>query len=245
MGRRAITMVVGLGLTGTVSFVGVVLGGTPPVGLAATASHVRTVNPADFVRHVTNRYFPLKPGTLLVYRGAEEGQSQLDRVFVTHKTKTILGVRTTVVHDVVRHKGRVLERTFDWYAQDKQGNVWYFGENTRSFENGHVSREGSWKAGRDGAQAGIIMKAHPRVPVAYRQEYYKGHAEDQAWVVRRGGKVHVRYRTFRHKLVTFEWSRLEPRIVAKKVYAPGVGIALERSMSGPSETSQLVRVRRP
>ena len=179
---------------------------------------------------------------LLLRRGLEEEGYAVD--VAPNATEGLhLGIECD--YDVVRHKGRVLERTFDWYAQDREGNVWYFGENTRSFENGHVSREGSWKAGRDGAQAGIIMKAHPHVPVAYRQEYYKGHAEDQAWVVRRGGKVHVRYRTFRHKLVTFEWSRLEPRIVAKKVYAPGVGIALERSMSGPSETSQLVRVRRP
>jgi hypothetical protein len=236
---------VGLAILGATAL-GAALAGA---GTSSAESSKRTaaaaVDPGNFVRHVTNPYFPLKPGTRLVYRGAEEGQSQVDRVFVTHKTKTILGVRTTVVRDVVSHKGHVLERTFDWYAQDKRGNVWYFGENTRSFENGHVSREGSWKAGRDGAQAGIIMKAHPHVPVAYRQEYYKGHAEDQAWVVRRGGKVHVRYGTFRHKLVTFEWTRLEPGILAKKVYAPGIGIALERSMSGPSETSELVRVRRP
>jgi hypothetical protein len=203
------------------------------------------VDPDNFVRHVTNPYFPLRPGTLFVYRGSEEGQTQVDRVFVTHRTKTIQGVRTTVVRDVIRHKGRVVERTFDWYAQDKEGTVWYFGEDTKAFEDGQVSTEGSWKAGVDGARPGIIMKADPHATDAYRQEFYRDHAEDQAWVVKRGGTVRVPLRKLRHKLVTFEWSRLEPGIISKKVYARGFGIALERAMSGPQETSKLVRVRRP
>jgi hypothetical protein len=235
---------------GVLAVVAAILAGVAVAGAAAPRSAMSAavgagVDPGNFVRHVTNPYFPLRPGTLFVYRGSEEGQTQVDRVLVTHRTKEILGVHTTVVRDVVRHKGHLLEKTFDWYAQDKNGTVWYFGENTRSFEDGKVSTEGSWKAGRDGARPGIIMKADPRPTDAYRQEFYRNHAEDQAWVVKRGGSVRVPLGKLHHKLVTFEWARLEPGIIAKKVYARGFGIALERSMSGPQETSKLVRVRRP
>jgi hypothetical protein len=202
------------------------------------------IDPTNFVRHVTNPFFPLKPGTLLVYRGVKDGQMQTDRVYVTHLTKVILGVRATVVRDVATHRGHPLEKTFDWFAQDTQGNVWYFGEDTEEFlPNGRVSTEGSWQAGVHGARPGIVMEADPHVADGYRQEFYRGHAEDQAWVLTRGGTVLVPYGRLHHVLVTLEWTPLEPTVIDRKVYARGIGIVREASTAGPVETAELVRVR--
>jgi hypothetical protein len=236
---------VGIAIVAAIVFGAAIAGVGAPIASVIASTGRGAIDPGNFVRHVTNPYFPLKPGTRLVYRGVKDGQTQVDRVFVTYRTKTIEGVHTTVVRDIARHKGHVLERTFDWYAQDKQGTVWYFGENTKSFENGHVNREGSWRAGVDGARPGIIMPADPHPAQAYRQEFYKDHAEDQAWLVKRGGSVGVPYGKLHHKLVSFEWSRIEPRVVDKKVYARGFGIVQEVSKSGPHETADLVQVHRP
>jgi len=212
----------------------------------ATVGRSGSVGAASFVRHVTNPFFPLPPGTLLVYRGQKDGESQTDRVFVTSKTKIVLGVRTTVVRDIARHNGSLLEKTFDWYAQDRQGNVWYFGENTKEFEpNGNVSTEGSWHAGVDGARAGIVMEADPRIADGYRQEFWKGHAEDQAWVLTRGGHVTVPFGRIAHALLTMEWTPLEPNVIDQKVYGRGIGIVREITKAGPLETSELVAIRQP
>ena len=228
--------------------VAVAAGAAPLVArLGASASTTRPgpagVEPSKVVRHVTNRLFPLPVGRTLVYRGVSDGESQVDRVHVTKRTKLILGVKTTVVKDVVSSGGEVLEKTFDWYAQDKKGNVWYFGEATAEYENGKVtSREGSWKAGVDGARPGLIMEADPHAPDGYRQEYYKGHAEDQAWVLQRGGSVKTPLGLLRHRLLTLEWTRLEPEIFGKKMYARGYGLVREASATGPRETLSLVAV---
>jgi hypothetical protein len=205
-----------------------------------------TIDPSNFVRHVTNPFFPLHPGALWVYRGVEEGQGQTDRVFVTHQTKVILGVRTTVVRDVVSHQGQVLERTFDWYAQDRQGNVWYLGEDTTEFlPGGGQSTEGSWQAGVHGARPGIVMEADPKVADGYRQEFFKGHAEDQAWVLVRGGVIGVPDGRFHHVLRTMEWTPLEPNVIDRKAYVSGIGMVSERTVAGPQETGALVRLRLP
>src|SRR5918911_2614791 len=136
-------------------------------------------NPHAFVRHVTNPWFPLRPGTTYVYRGVKDGERARDVVTVTHRTKVIQGVRTTAVRDLLYLRGKVEERTTDWYAQDKRGNVWYFGEDTAELDRrGRVkTREGTWLSGRDGARAGIFMPAHPRAGQTGRQEYLRGHAE--------------------------------------------------------------------
>jgi hypothetical protein len=197
----------------------------------------------QFVRHVTNPFYPLSPGTLLVYRGIKDGESQVDHVYVTYRTRMIQGVRTTAVRDIARHRGRLLEKTVDWFAQDKAGNVWYFGERTRAYENGGVSTEGSWVAGVRGARAGIIMEADPHAVDAYRQEYDRGNAQDTAWVLRRGGTIRVPYGRLHHKLLTMEWSPLEPGVIDKKTYARGIGIVSEEAASGPLETAELVRIR--
>jgi hypothetical protein len=228
------------------AFAGLVLGALVPQAAAASPAAGRAVDPGDFVRFVTNPFLPFRPGTELVYRGVKDGEGMTDRVRVLHRTKTILGVRTTVVRDVARHGSRLLERTEDWYAQDRRGNVWYFGEATESFEpNGHVSREGSWQAGVDGAIPGIVMEADPQAPDAYRQEFYRGHAEDMAWVLHRGGSIRVPYGKVDHVLVTLEWSRLEPNVIDRKIYAKDLGIVREASATGPIETSELVAVHRP
>ncbi|HKG25053.1 MAG TPA: hypothetical protein VKB09_05350, partial [Thermomicrobiales bacterium] len=179
-----------------------------------------------------------------VYEGTSDGESEHNEVAVTTETKTIFGVRCVEVRDTVSVEGELTEETLDWYAQDKDGNVWYFGEDSKSYENGKVaSTEGSWEAGVDGAQPGIIMPAEPKVGDEYRQEYYAGEAEDMAAVLQLGGSVTVPYGTFDDVLVTKEWSPLEPDVVEHKTYAPGVGLILAESVQGEQERLELVDVR--
>jgi len=150
------------------------------------------IDPANFVRKIDNRYLPFKPGTKTVSKGvAEDGKTpQRDVAVVTHRTRKILGVSCRVVRDTITSRGEPVERTFDWYAQDKDGNVWYFGENSNDYRHGHwVKSDGSWEAGVDGAKPGIMMEAHPKRGDSYRQEYYRGHAEDRAKVLGDGGRV--------------------------------------------------------
>jgi hypothetical protein len=189
----------------------------------------------------------LTPGTTFVYEGTKDGESQRDEVVVTQRTKVILGVTCAVVSDVATHDGKPLEATEDWYAQDKDGNVWYFGEDTKEYdEHGKVaSTEGSWEAGVDGAQPGIVMPAHPQVTDSYRQEFYQGHAEDMFWVLSLSQKIAVPYGSYRGALLTMEWTRLEPKVIDQKYYVAGVGLILETSASGPRERTQLVSVTGP
>ena len=203
-----------------------------------------TVDPSNFVAVVDNPYYPLPPGRTLVHKGVRDGLSQTDRVTVTNRTKVIQGVTTTVVRDVARHGIRLLEKTTDWYAQDVDGNVWYFGEDTKTYNaKGQVaSTEGSWQAGVDGAVPGIIMEANPQPSDGYRQEFYKGHAEDQAWILSRGGSISVPYGRVHRVLRTMEWTPLEPGVIDQKYYAPGLGIVLEVAVAGRNEFSRLVRV---
>jgi hypothetical protein len=202
------------------------------------------LNPKDFVRVIDNPYFPLPVGRTLVYRGVKDGKSQIDRVHVTPRTKVLEGITATSVTDVATHHGKLLEKTTDWYAQDRQGNVWYLGERTAAYlPGGKIDRSGSWQAGVDDAEPGIVMLAHPRVPDAYRQEYLKGSAEDTAWIVIRGGSVKVPFGTLRHALTSLEFTRLEPGVIDQKIYAPGIGIVREEAVRGPAEVARLVSVR--
>jgi hypothetical protein len=219
------------------------LAGLAGPGAAGAASSTST--PASFTTTIDNPYYPLPPGQLLVYQGVRDGSTQVDRVLVLDRTKTVDGVECVVVRDVARAPGGgLIEKTFDWFAQDDQGAVWYFGENTKEYdENGNVvSTEGSWETGVDGAVSGIIMEATPTVPDGYRQEYYAGHAEDTAWVLETGMTVSVPYGTLDHVLRTMEWARIEPRVVDMKFYAPGIGIVLEKAVAGGQEVAKLVRV---
>jgi hypothetical protein len=239
----------------------VIIGATAAVAGVATAIPFATSGaaaPSTDVRHTSigastqfdhprsNPYFPLRPGTVSRYRGTEDGEHFKELVTVTDRTRTIQGVATTAVRDVLRRAdGTLAERTTDWYAADNDGNVWYFGERTATYdEHGHLeSREGSWLAGVDGAVAGTIMPADPKPTDAYRQEYRRRHAEDQAWIVQRNARVRVPYGRLRHVVRSFEWTRLEPRVLSQKFYAPGLGIVQERDVAGGNERFVLVSVR--
>lgn len=201
------------------------------------------INPANFVREITNPFFPLTPGTLFNYRGKTVEGTEIDHVYVTYETKEILGVTCVVVADSVWFEGDLREATFDWYAQDREGNVWYFGEDSRQFEGGvQIGTEGSWQAGVDGAKPGIIMMANPKIGDSYRQEFYKGVAEDMAEVLSLNASVAVPYGSFDNCLKTREWTPLEPGVIANKYYAPGIGCILEITTQGGSERVELIDV---
>ena len=221
---------------------------TLPAHGAGRAEAPIGVDSTRFVHPAANPYFPLEPGRVTRYRGTDEGERLREAVRVTHHTKRIEGVRTRVVSDVLRRAdGTLAEKTHDWYAADQDGNVWYFGERTATYdESGHLeSPEGSWEAGVDGARAGLVMPADPHPTDAYRQEFYRGHAEDQAWVVQDRTAVRTPMRRFRHVVRSLEWSRLEPGVVSVKLYARGVGIVREKDLSGGNEVFDVVSVDRP
>jgi hypothetical protein len=201
-----------------------------PPGWALTGPYSPTIDPADFVRHVTNRYFPLTPGTHYRYVGHKDATRQVDDVVVTHRTKSVLGLRATVVRDTVRQHGKPIERTNDWYAQDRHGNVWYVGEDSFELRHGRfVKASDSWKSGVHGAKPGIIMRGHPKRGDVYRQEFFPaGKALDQARVLGR----------FNHVLVTVEWSPTEPQF-EKKYYVKGVGEIAEKVTAGGHEAFEL------
>jgi hypothetical protein len=205
-----------------------------------------SIDPADFVARIDNHYFPLEPGTAFHYRGVmEDGKTpQTDDMVVTRRTKEILGVKCTVVRDTVRSRGRLIERTFDWYAQDRAGNVWYMGEDAREVRRGRLVRvSDSWEAGVKGAKAGIIMPGNPRPGDQYRQEYYPRYALDQARVLGSGGPVSVLAGSFGRTLLTEETSPLDPAR-ERKYYVAGVGDVKERTVAGNREQIQLVSITR-
>lgn len=200
------------------------------------------LNPADFVRSITNPYLPFPVGRTLTYRGIKDGVTQTDVVHVTSDSRVIEGITAVAVSDVATHDGRLLEKTTDWYAQDKQGNVWYLGERTAAYSHGHVDHSGSWLAGVHDGEPGIVMKAHPQVPDAYRQEFLRGQAEDTAWIVNRGGSFKLPFTVVHNVVTSYEFTVLEPTVLDKKIYAPGLGIVKEEAALGPKETATLVSV---
>jgi len=203
------------------------------------------IKPANFVTTIDNRYFPLKPGTAYRYKGYKGAASQTDDMVVTHQEKRILGINCTVVRDTVSQGGKPIERTFDWYAQDKHGNVWYMGEDAFDLKNGRFVRaDDSWESGVNGAKPGIIIEGKPRPGDVYRQEYYPPSALDQARVLGRATALEVPQGTYRRALATVEWSPVEPQL-EKKWYAAGVGEIQEQVVAGGHEGFRLVRVTHP
>jgi hypothetical protein len=198
-----------------------------------------SIDPADFVAGVDNPLLPLIPGMRYIYQGGEE----TIEVTVTHDSKQILGVTAIVVHDVVSIGDEIIEDTYDWYAQDTAGNVWYLGEDTKEYEGGRVvSTEGSWEAGVDGAKPGIVMHAtQPAIGTPYRQEYYVCEAEDMAEVVSLSQSVTVPYGSFDNCLQTREFTPLEPDVNEYKYYAPGIGLVLEVDIKSGART-ELIEV---
>ena len=191
---------------------------------------------------IDNKYFPLKPGTTFVYKGTKEGDPTRDTFEVTSKVKVIAGITTREIHDKLFTKGVLTESTQDWFAQDDNGNVWYFGEFTTDFSSGG-SHEGSWQAGVKGAKAGIIMEAQPKVGDTYNQEVAKGVAEDKATVLSLNDKVCVTYGCFTHVLKTKEFTPLEPGKEENKFYAQNIGNIKALSVKGESEEQHLGQIK--
>lgn len=211
----------------------------------ATSAPCRNEAPADFVTPIDNAYFPLRPGTTFVYDGSVDGQPARDVMQVTFDTKTIRGVRTSVVHDDLYVNGVLAEDTFDWYAQDKSGNVCYFGEDSREFDSTGttvVSTEGSWQAGKNGAEPGAIMLANPQPGDSYAQESAPGVSEDQAVVLSLSKTVKVAYGSFSNVLETRETTPLDPSDISSKYYAPNIGEIFETAKKGGKEQFQLVTI---
>jgi hypothetical protein len=201
------------------------------------------LEPADFTTRIDNPYWPMKPGSRWVYRETDsEGARQRVEVTVTRKTKKIAnGVVARVVHDVVTEDGEPVEVTDDWYAQDSRGNVWYLGEHTTEYENGKpTTTAGSFEAGVDGAQPGIILPAEPKPGLTYRQEYYKGEAEDKGEIVSLGEQAEVPAGHFRGVLMTKDVNPLEPKVLEFKFYARNVGPVIAVSVSGGSDREELL-----
>ena len=200
------------------------------------------LDPAGFVAVIDNPFWPMAVGNTWVYRETDaEGTEQKVEVTVTPETKEIIGITATVVHDVVSEDGDLVEDTLDWYAQDAAGNIWYLGEDTKEYEGGKVvSTEGSWTAGVDGAQPGIIMLAEPTVGTTYRQEYYQGQAEDAAEVLSLDEHVDVPFGTYDGVLMTQDYTPLDPDVVENKFYARGVGPVQVIAVSGGSSEEVLL-----
>jgi hypothetical protein len=232
--RRATIIVVLLGMA-----VVLILG----CGKKAQETYNPTIDPANFVTTIDNQYFPLTPGTTFIYEGQTDEGAERNEVYVSHQTKQILRVSCIEVEDRVWLEGDLTEETFDWYAQDKDGNVWYFGEDSKEYENGEVvSTAGSWEAGVDGAKPGIVMEAEPKVGDSYRQEYYRGEAEDMADVLSLNESITVLYGSFSSCLKTKDYTGLEPGVAENKYFAPAVGNILTVMIEGGSERSELLSI---
>jgi hypothetical protein len=214
--------------------------------LASASSQPYPTRPpaSQFVQVVDNPWFPLKPGTTSVYNGEKDGHAGTDVVQVTRRTRLISGVQCTEVEDTLLEHGHVEEHTLDWYAQTRNGDVWYYGEKTAEYDakGTAVSRAGSWRDGLNGAHAGIFFLGHPKVGRQSVQEYDAGNADDHQKVVQRGGSVTVPYGTFDRALSTHEWTPLEPGVLDRKVYVPGLGDVLEETLRGGSERWELSQV---
>ena len=205
------------------------------------------LDPAEFTTEIDNPYWPMQPGSRWAYRETDtEGTVQRVVVTATDRTKRIAnGIEARVVHDVVSEHREPVEITDDWYAQDADGNVWYLGEKTAEYENGKVvTRAGSFEAGVDGAQAGVIMPAHPKKGTRYRQEYYAGEAEDTARVLALDAQASVPFGSFEGALQTEDTNPLaDPPEVEHKFYARDVGPVLALAVSGGSGREELVSYR--
>ena len=201
------------------------------------------LDPAQFTSTIDNPWWPMTPGSRWIYREVDlEGTRQRVEVTVTRQTKQIMGIDARVVHDVVTEDGQLVEDTYDWYAQDAKGNIWYLGEDTKEYEDGKVTTTaGSWQAGVDGAQPGILLPGRPSRGMAYRQEYDKGEAEDNGEVLSLDAMATVPTGFYQHVLMTKDTTTLEPKLLEYKFYAQGVGPVLAVAVSGGSDRMELLR----
>jgi hypothetical protein len=225
---------------------GIASAGSCPIELPQGGDPV-TLDPASFVDRIDNEFWPMEPGTKWVSRELDtDGNAQKVVVKVKVRTKDIQGITATVVHDVVSDHGELVENTFDWYAQDVCGNVWYLGENTKEYENGEVvTTAGSWEHGVDGAMAGVIVPADPQVGLSYRQEYSAGEAEDAAEILSLSEQAEVPFGHFTQVLLTKDFTPLHPRVLEFKLYARGIGPVLVLGVSGGSDREELLSFEPP
>jgi hypothetical protein len=207
-----------------------------------------TIKPGDFSTVIDHPYYPLKPGSTKVFDGLRDGQPMHTEFTVTHRTRTVMGVECVVVEDVVTSNGALVEKTEDWFAQKKDGSVWYFGENTAEYTNGAVSStHGTWEAGVDGAVPGVIMHAHPKVGTEYYQEYRPGEAEDRAKILSLDSTIKVPAGSYTHVITTEDSDPLNPDKTDEKWYAEGVGVvhSVRIKTDKTHETMSLVSVTGP
>lgn len=236
-------------LAGLIAYLSFSKSGTPATTVSDPASQLETseynpiIDPSGFVPVVDNPYFTLTPGASFTYQGETSEGTEKIITIVTHKTKTIMGVTNIEVWDRVWLNDSLIEETYDWYAQDTEGTVWYFGEDSKEYENGKaINSKGSWEAGANGAEPGIIMKADPKVGDSYRQEYFKGEAEDMADVVSLSDTVTVPFGTFAKCLKTRDWSMIDAKLNEYKYYCPDAsGLALEVAIDS-GEKVELINV---
>jgi hypothetical protein len=200
-------------------------------------------DPVGCTSVVDNPYFPLRPGTILIYETRTGKTTEVDTVVVTRETRTILGVTALVVRDRTYRDGKLVEESFDWYAQDRKGNVWSLGEDTKDLRDGEVvSRAGAWEAGQDSACAGIVMPAIPEVGMEYRKAYRRGRVEDLAEVRGLEAKATVLNDMFTACVETEDWSSLERGARERNVYAPGLGLVLRRTVGGEERMKLVKRI---
>lgn len=223
------------------------------IGLLAGCQSLRTadniksynpnINPSHFTVSIDNTYFSLKPGTTFIYRSTTEDGVETNKVVVTDKTKIVMGVTCRVVWDRVWLNDKLIEETYDWYAQDKEENVWYFGEDSKEYENEKVvSTKGSWESGINGAMPGIVMQAKLKAGELYRQEYYKGEAEDMAEVVSLNETVTVPYGSFDKCIKTKDWTPLSPNVVEYKYYSSTTGSVVLETEAGNKTRVELIDI---
>jgi hypothetical protein len=199
------------------------------------------LDPADFVGVIDNPFLPMPVGAHWRYEGESEGEIETVDITVTGDRKTILGISAFVVRDTVTIGEELVEDTYDWFAQDKAGNVWYLGENVEDYDNGQVvSTAGSWEAGVNGALPGIVMPAAPASGDVYRQEFYPGEAEDMMEIIAVGAALTVRTGAFDDVVTTRDWTPLDPDTIEEKSYARGVGKIREAKTAGGNGFAELV-----
>ena len=224
------------------------LAAAPRSGQKAVPFHppIPVFDPVGCTSMVDNPYFPLRPGTILVYETRVGKTTEVDTVVVTRETRTVLGVTAVVVRDRTYRGGKLVEESFDWYTQDRKGNVWSLGEDTKDLRDGEVvSTAGAWEAGQDSACAGIVMPAIIEVGMEYRKGNRRGRVEDLAEVRSLDAKVTVLNDTFTACVETEDWSPLERGVLERNVYAPGLGLMMRRAVVGGDERMKLVKLIAP
>lgn len=211
------------------------------------AEYTPQVNPADFSTKITNKYFALPVGKKLTYETVERGKvTETIEIEILQETKTIEGVETVIYLDREFKNGQLVEETRDYLAQHKNGDVWYFGEDVNNFWNGILlNHSGSFLHGKDGAQAGIWMKAEQRVGDSYRQEFYAGYAEDMRDTLAVGETVSTKSGTYTDCVKVYDWTPLEKNAREHKYHCPQVGALVLTEDLETGSRSELVSVVQP